>query len=327
MTTPAGPTPLVAVVVATEVGLDGVCALTQWPQTPGAAALAAEAAGLFAVPDPSLVTKRRPTVHEFVMTALDRTRTYGACLTTQRVRLGAAAKSASSSTTATTTTALLVLSRTADLDALRLLVYELYLQALRGGGHMERMALRIVHEVLLPPPAELWRATVRLPALGRAVRLTSAAATTTHAACREDLLPPTSTSVAVLFRYLSPSSVVRVRFPLPVKTHTLTYARAHALPPRDPSCTLPSTLTRTRWCVALATCAGAVGAAYGRLGRVCERDVPALGRGQRGVPGLARAVRLRRTIRAAASQQAGTCPRPLTRPHTHTHAHQHANAH
>ena len=109
-------------------------------------------------------------------------------------------------------TAVVVLSRHPALHVMRACLYEIYMRALRPGAESaERFMWRLVHEVMLPPMTELWRAELRLHALDRTVTLESPATAVMHATRPADLLPPLGTDLSIIFAYLSPSNVVRVR--------------------------------------------------------------------------------------------------------------------
>ena len=210
------------------------------PSTEAAQQLAARAAAL-ALPEPAFATKRRATFHEFVLTREDSTRTYVACLTSDRLQL-----SGSSSFEALPialalagarprgpngaplpprpVVALMVMSLHPIVDRLRACLYELYLRALHPEqptvlattAAVERFAWRLVHEVIVPPVNEPWTVHVALPTLERAVAVHSPAGAAAPPAGPADLLVPAGVNVAVLFTLLSPSSIVRVGVPRPV---------------------------------------------------------------------------------------------------------------
>jgi len=229
------------------------------PPTEATQLLAGRAAAL-ALPEPAFATKRRATFHEFVLTREDSTRTYVACLTSDRLRLSGSSKFEAlpislelagagprgpdgAPLPLRRVVALMVMSLHPILDTLRTCLYELYLRALHPEqptvlattAAVERFAWRLVHEVLVPPVNEPWTVHVALPMLERSVAVHSPAGAATTPAGPADLLVPAGVNVAVLFTLLSPSSIVRVCALRPNHWSSFT-GRAHVSTMQPPAC-------------------------------------------------------------------------------------------
>ena len=173
-----------------------------------------------------------PAFHEFVLTQEAGDRLYGCCLTTARVPVPDAASAGAAAWT--------ILCRRPLLDTMRACLYELYARATAEGerhgpaaaaAEAEAVATRLAYEVRARapcaapqgfpphafflrarmqvwagPPSEPWTLELALPAMGRSVHVASASASV-----HDGALPPIDVDLTMLFAFLDPSAVVRVR--------------------------------------------------------------------------------------------------------------------